>query len=188
MSGRNLFSKMAPALSLVSSIFKVLPRPITRLVWNCFYLGRSNFAIGVRYTIAKAWAKSCGDNVLIGSNVEISGWDKLTIGNNVSIHKDCYLEASGGLSIGSNVSIAHQSSILTNDHGWEDESLPIKYNPLKPGPVVIADDVWVGCGVRIFAGVQIESRSIVAGGAIVTRSVAARTIVGGNPARVIKEI
>jgi acetyltransferase-like isoleucine patch superfamily enzyme len=188
MSGRDQFSKVGPILLMVSSVFKALPKSVTRLIWNCFYLRRGKFAIGIRYCIAKAWAKSCGENVLIGPNVEISGWDNLVLGNNVSIHKDCYVEASGGITIGSNVSIAHQSSILSNDHGWEDESLPIKYNPLKPGAVKIADDVWVGCGVRIFSGVQIESRSIIAGGAIVTKSVASRTIVGGNPAKVIKEI
>jgi acetyltransferase-like isoleucine patch superfamily enzyme len=188
MSGRKLFEKLAPFLTVVVSVFKILPRPCRLFLWSCVHTLRGNIGIGLRYCLAKSLLKSCGNNVLIGTNVEVSGWDNLVLGNNVSIHKDCYLDASGGLTIGSNVSIAHQTSILTNDHGWDDESLPIKYNPLKPGAVRIADDVWIGCGVRIFSRVQIESRSIVAGGAIVTRSVAARTIVGGNPARLIKEI
>lgn len=188
MSGRDLFSKIAPMLAFLTAIFKILPAPIVKAVWNCVYLRRGNIAIGLRYSIVKLWAKSCGNNVLIGPNVEISGWSELVLGNNVSIHKDCYIDASGGLTIGSNVSIAHQSSILSTNHTWGDESLPIKYNPLKPDPVVIEDDVWVGCGVRIFAGVTVASRSIIAGGAVVTKSVSARTIVGGNPAKILKEI
>jgi acetyltransferase-like isoleucine patch superfamily enzyme len=188
MSGRDLFSKVAPALSFMAAIFKILPKPITRLIWNLTYLSRGHVALGIRYCIVKAWSKKCGKNVLIGTNVEISGWDNLEIGDNVSIHKDCYIDANGGLLIGSNVSMAHQSSILTTNHTWSDESVPIKYNKLKAESVKIEDDVWIGCGVRIFAGTHIGSRSIVAGGAIVTKSVKSRTIVGGNPARVLKEI
>lgn len=188
MSGRDLFSKIAPLLAFLTAIFKILPNTIVNAIWNCVYLRRGNLAIGMRYSIAKAWAKSCGTNVLIGPNVEISGWSGLVLGNNVSIHKDCFIDASGGLTIGSNVSIAHQSSILSTNHTWGDESLPIKYNALKPAPVVIEDDVWIGCGVRVFAGVKVATRSIIAGGAVVTKSVAARTVVGGNPAKVLKEI
>lgn len=188
MSGRKLFSRVDPVLRLLAWLFRLLPVFITRFIWNLFYTSKGHIAIGVRYAIGKAWAKSWGENVLIGPNVEILGWQNLEVGNNISIHKDCYLDASGGLKIGNNVSIAHQSSILTNNHTWSDESLPIKYNPLKASPVTIEDDVWIGCGARIFAGIHIATRSIVAGGAIVVKPVASRTIVGGNPAKMIKEI
>lgn len=188
MSGRQLFSKVETVLNYLAAIFRILPKPITKFFWNIFSQGKGHIAIGVRYAIAKAWAKSCGSNVLIGPNVEIKGWKNLELGKNISIHKDCYIDASGGLIIGDDVSIAHQSSILTENHTWDDETLPIKYNPLKAGPVIIDSDVWVGCGARIFADVHIFSRAIVAGGAIVVKNVASKTIVGGNPAKLIKTL
>ncbi|WP_339924970.1 sugar O-acetyltransferase [uncultured Cyclobacterium sp.] len=55
-------------------------------------------------------------------------------------------------------------------------------------PVTIGDDVWVGGGAIICPGVTIGDRSIVAAGAVVTRDVPADVIVGGNPAKIIKNI
>ena len=53
---------------------------------------------------------------------------------------------------------------------------------------VIIDDVWVGCGCRILSGVTIGSRSIVAAGAVVNKNIPSRVMVGGVPAKVLKEI
>lgn len=54
------------------------------------------------------------------------------------------------------------------------------------GPVIIGNDVWVGAGAIILSGVNICDGAIVAAGAVVTKDVPAYSIVGGNPARVIR--
>jgi acetyltransferase-like isoleucine patch superfamily enzyme len=59
---------------------------------------------------------------------------------------------------------------------------------LRVAPVVIADNVWIGMGALILKGVTIGENSVVAAGAVVTKSVPANVVVGGNPAVVIKEI
>ena len=100
----------------------------------------------------------------------------------------CYIDGYGGLTIGNNVSIAHATSVLTTNHTWADTSIPIKYNPETLGPVVIEDDVWLGAGVRVLAGITIAKRAIVAAGAVVNKNVQSNCIVGGIPARVIKNI
>ncbi|NEW04726.1 acyltransferase [Paenibacillus sp. SYP-B3998] len=130
----------------------------------------------------------CGDNVFVGRSVEIKHWEKLSIGNNVSIHKQCYLDALGGIHIDHDVSIAHQTSMISFEHTWEIPSLPIRDNPVKAAEIKIHSDVWIGCGCRILAGVQIFSRAVVAAGAVVTKDVSAHTIVGGVPAKPIKTI
>ena len=100
----------------------------------------------------------------------------------------CYIEGIGGITIGDNVSIAHASSIISSNHTWDDISIPIKYNPEKNGQIVIKEDVWIGSGVRVLAGVTIQQRSIAAAGTVVSRSFDSNVILGGVPAKVIKKI
>jgi acetyltransferase-like isoleucine patch superfamily enzyme len=59
---------------------------------------------------------------------------------------------------------------------------------LKTAPVRIRDNVWVGMGAVILKGVEIGENSVVAAGAIVTRSVPANVVVAGNPAVVVKQL
>ena len=145
-------------------------------------------SVGVRYSLARASFESCGDNVYFGRNVEIHGESHLSVGENVSIHSGCYIIASGAVSIGDNVSIAHNSSIVSVNHGWADASTPIKYNDVLLSKVIVEDDVWIASGVRIMPGVVIGSRSIVASGAVVTKDVPSGVVVGGVPARIIGKI
>jgi len=57
---------------------------------------------------------------------------------------------------------------------------------LKTAPVKIADNVWIGMNAVILKGVTIGENSVVAAGSVVTKSVAANTVVAGNPATVVK--
>ena len=141
-----------------------------------------------RYVFILGLAKKVGDNIRIGQGVIIDNISELQIGNNVSLNSYCYLIASGGITIGNNVSIAHHSSIVAESHTWDDVTIPICYNKLIPTPVVIEDDVWVGCGVRIIGPAHIRNRTIIAAGAVVKGELDTHKIYGGIPAKVIKTI
>lgn len=54
------------------------------------------------------------------------------------------------------------------------------------GDIVVKDDVWIGANATICSGVTIEQGAIIAAGSVVTKNVEPYTIVGGNPARLIK--
>ncbi len=110
------------------------------------------------------------------------------MGSNVSIHNDCHINALGGVKIGNSVSIAHQTSLIAANHDWTDPLLPIKDQPVLPAPIVISEDVWIGCSCQILAGVTVGSRVVVAAGAVVAKDVLPNRIVGGVPAREIKSI
>lgn len=186
--GRDKFRKYRILIIILIKVLKCVPKKVLKLLWSFTDLFSGNIGVGIRYGILKIMARECGENIYIGPNVEIRAWEKLTIGNNVSIHRSSYIDAEGFINIGNDVSIAHHSSLISFEHTWDNNKLPIRENPAKFKPINIESDVWIGCGCRILSGTTIESRSIVAAGAVVNSKVNKNTIVGGVPAKVIKEI
>src|SRR5690554_3673757 len=164
-TGREKFKRNKRLLEFLAKIFKLFPKSVLLYMWNCTANHSQILFVGIRYIILKALVRSCGDNVKIGANVQIMGWHKLSIGTNVSIHCNCYIDAHGEIKIGDNVSIAHNSTILSTNHDWSNPTLPIKYNSMIPIRVVVENDVWIGCGCRILAGIKIGERAVVAAGA-----------------------
>lgn len=186
--GRSLFKVVKPVLSTVTFLLMITPAPVIRIIWVWLDLIPGVIGVGLRYCVARRLAASVGENVFFGRSVEVLGWDKINIGSNVSVHKDCYIDGSGGLEIGNDVSIAHATSILTFEHTWQNTDASIRSNPLEFRKVAIRNDVWIGCGCRILSGIVLNTRSVVAAGSVVNKSVCANTLVAGMPARKIKDI
>ena len=65
---------------------------------------------------------------------------------------------------------------------------PDRRADMVPSPVRIRDKVWIGANVTILPGVSIGEGAIIAAGAVVTKDVEPRTVVGGIPARILKRI
>lgn len=188
MRGRDLFKIMKPILSFCVLVIGIFPNFIKEFLWDISSTYSGKIFVGFRYILLKSMCKKVGDNVYVGKYVVIKNAKNITIGNNVSIHDFCYLEGIGEIILGNDVSIAHNTSILSANHTWEYEKIPIKYNKEIFDSVTIEDDVWVGCGVRILAGVVIQYRSVVAAGAVVNKNIDKNSLVGGVPAKLIKKI
>jgi acetyltransferase-like isoleucine patch superfamily enzyme len=186
MRGRTLFKRAKTILNFMVSLTKILPPSLLYFFLTVFKNWHGKLGIGLRYILVSALSKKCGDNVAIHTNVVLKNLSEVSFGDNISIHSFCYIDGAGGLIIKNNVSVAHSSSILTTNHTWFDKTKPIKYNPTVSEPVLIKEDVWIGCGVRILAGVTIQKRVVVAAGAVVAKSVETNTVVGGVPAKTIK--
>lgn len=182
MSGRELFKIINRYIFIVIA-FKPVVIILSILKQVFLYCG-----ILRRFVYYKNMLKSCGSNVSIHRHVFIFHPENLEIGSNCSIHPMCYIDAEGGGRIGSNVSIAHAVTIMSANHSWMDESLPIKYNPKVYKSFIIDDDVWVGSGVRIMAGVRIGRHCIIASGAVVTKDCDSNGLYGGVPAKKIKDL
>ncbi|ULC58278.1 acyltransferase [Flaviramulus sp. BrNp1-15] len=187
-TGRDKVNKLKGIIKALVISNSIIPKFINRRLFYLFRNTSGNIGLLIRYVIFKNLSKSCGDNVSIHPGVFLKGLSRISIGNNVSIHSMCYIDGTGGLKIGNDVSIAHASTIMTTSHTYQDISIPIKYNKATQAPVTIENDVWIGCGCRILSGVIINSRSIIAAGAVVNKNVEPNTISGGVPAKILKSI
>lgn len=187
-TGMKQFSKYKSIILIITKIFSLFGKKNNYYLLNiCRNLGGKT-GLMLRYVFLKNSAKFVGDNVAIKENVFFFNVHNLVVGHNVSFNSMTYVEAAGGIEIGNFVSIAHSCSLMSSDHSWTNENNPIQYNKLIYGKITIKHDVWLGCGVRVLKGCVIDSRSIIAAGAVVTKDVLTRTIVGGVPAKEIKKI
>lgn len=142
-----------------------------------------------------------GENVLIGKRGILTAWDRygydsfspsISIGNRTSIGEDCHITAINNITIGNNVLIGKKVTISDNSHGqtnFDELNLPPVDRPLySKGPVIIEDGVWIGDKVTIVANVRLGKNSIVGANSLVTKDVPSNCVVGGVPARIIKEM
>jgi len=107
----------------------------------------------------------------------------ITVGKNIFINADCKFQDQGGIYIGDDVFIGHNVVLATLDHELDPDS-----RGLVPSPIRIGNKVWIGSGAIVTKGVTIGEGSIVAAGAVVTKDVPDRVIVGGVPAKILKNI
>lgn len=107
------------------------------------------------------------------------------IGDKSYINHDSEIRCRERITIGNNVSIAYNVLIQDSDYHttYDDNGNP------KPQtlPIVIEDNVWIGANAIILKGVTVGEGTIVAAGSVVTKSVPPYSLVGGNPARIIKQ-
>ena len=108
--------------------------------------------------------------------------ETVKIGAGSMIMPDCLMMARGGITIEENVLIAANVQLISNNHDLYDRML------LVCKPVRICKGAWIGAGATILPGVTVGENAVVAAGAVVTKDVAPNTIVGGNPAKLIKAI
>jgi len=106
------------------------------------------------------------------------------IGKNVFINFDCVFLDLGGITIDDNVLIAPKVSLLTEGHPTSIEDR----HALIPKPIHIKKNAWIGANATILPGVTIGENAVVASGAVVSKNVPDNTLVGGVPAKFIRNI
>jgi len=106
----------------------------------------------------------------------------LELGSYVAIDDHVNLYSAAKITIGTKVAISREAFICTASH---DITKPNR--PLVLKPITICDGVWIGARAIVLPGVTIGEGAVVAAGAVVTKDVPAWAVVGGNPAKVIKQ-
>jgi acetyltransferase-like isoleucine patch superfamily enzyme len=133
------------------------------------------------------------DNVKIGRFATIKCTGVLThigkgliIGENSNIGDYNYITGDGGIRIGAHVMLAPFVKIHAENHNFGRLDIPIKAQGVSSRGVLIEDDCWIGAGAIILDGVTLGRGSVVAAGAVVTKSAPPYSIVAGIPAKVIR--
>ncbi len=116
--------------------------------------------------------------MLNGGKLTLNGPNSFTSGNNLIICKQ-------EITIGSRVQIAW--GVTISDHDFHKIYDSEGKQKLETAPIKIGNDVWIGANASILKGVTIGDKAVIASGAVVTKDVASESLVGGNPAKVLRE-
>lgn len=153
------------------------------------------------YVDERVYIHACPGGVRIGANTFIMHGAVLHvynfralphafihIGQDSLIGEYNVLRGQGGITIGDRVYTAPLVQILAVNHVYDDPRRPMIAQGITAEGIVIEDDVWIGAGAIITDGVRIGQGAVVAAGAVVATNVAPHVVVGGVPARVLKQI
>jgi len=139
---------------------------------------------GIRNLLSQITNSEIDQSVVVFTPLYINYGKHTKIGKNVFINFDCVFLDLGGITIEDNVFIAPKVSLLSEGHPT---SIPDRHS-LLPKAIYIKKNAWIGAGATILPGVTIGENAVVAAGAVVSKDVADNTIVGGIPAKFIKDI
>ena len=142
--------------------------------------------VGGRRRVLEELFGSLGDQAWFEPPLFVAYGVHTTVGNGVYANTGLTLVDDGPVTIGNGVMFAPHVTITATGHPVHPDARP--HGEQFSAPVVIEDDVWIGSNVSVMPGVTIGRGSVVAAGAVVTANVPPMVVVGGVPARILREI
>jgi acetyltransferase-like isoleucine patch superfamily enzyme len=139
----------------------------------------------VRAVFSELIGKKVDDSFSLIPPFYTTGGADISVGRNVFVNQNCTFYDLGGLDIADDVMIGPNVSIITSGHPIEPSQ---RRAAVVAKPIAIGRNVWIAAGVTIIGGLTVGENSVVAAGSVVTKDVPPNTLVGGNPARVIRSI
>lgn len=142
-----------------------------------------------------------GEKTKIGSNAVLTAWHRvggreyspsIKIGKQCNIGEYSHITCINTITIGDDVLTGRWVTITDNSHGRTTKSdldkAPLKRETFSPGGVNIGNKVWIGDKVTILPNVTIGDSSVIGANSVVTKDVPPFCVVGGNPAKIIKNV
>ncbi len=143
---------------------------------------------GFRQSSLKLIGANIGENSYIRSGAKLCFPQNLQMGSNSKINNNASLYLFDKLKIGNDVEIGPEFLVFTGEHVISDPHQPLTKQGSYNQEITIEDDVYIGARVTILKGAHIESRVVIAAGAVVTGCLKSGYIYGGVPAKSIKKI
>lgn len=135
-----------------------------------------------------------GNNVVIGKDsiIECTGSIRqvgkgLKIGNNTSFGNECFFGAAGGIEIGNDVIGGQLIRFHSENHNFKSHDKLIREQGVVHKGIKVGNNCWIGSGVVFLDGSGIGDGCVVAANSVVTKQFGNNIIIGGTPARVLKE-
>jgi len=139
----------------------------------------------IRALFSELTGKKVDESFMLIPPFFTAGGDEIRVGRNVFVNQNCTFYDLGGLDIADDVLIGPNVSLITAGHPLE----PSQRRTTTIGkPIVIGKGVWIAASATVIGGVTVGENSVVAAASVVTKDVPPNTLVGGNPARVIRSI
>ncbi len=139
----------------------------------------------MRALLAELTGGEIDDSVRVVPPFYPDGGSNLRFGRNVFVNHGCTAVVVGGIEIGDDVMLGPNVQLISGGHALDPET---RRSVCTAAPITIGRGVWIGAGATVLQGVTVGDDAVVAAGAVVTRTVPPRTLVGGVPARVLREL
>ena len=159
------------------------PQESTRCTELCFKINHT-MPLSEEYNtlVRELFLGNIGEGSRVMPPITVVRGKSVKIGRNVVIMNNALMMAAGGITIDDDVMVAANAQLISNNHDLYDHAV------LTCKPVHLKRNCWIGAGATILPGVTVGENSVVAAEAVVTRDVEDNTVVGGNPARLIKRL
>lgn len=138
--------------------------------------------------------------VIIGNNVRIGDYTRILctgslkklgvgfeIGDNCGIGDNCFFGSAGGISIGNDVIMGQNIRFHSENHNYNDSSIPIRMQGVSNKGIKVGNNCWIGSGVVILDGVSIGDGCVIGANTLVNKDISDNYVAVGNPVRLIKK-
>lgn len=200
-NGLLLYSLFTRLTMLFRGLFKL--RKKVFVAKKSIFLNKKNLTFGSNVTIEEycyidGYALNkiyFGNNVKIGAFSSISSTSHMSkfglgfkIGNNSGVGRFTEFGSSGGIEIGNDVIMGSYVSFHSENHNYEDLTKLIREQGVTSKGIKLGNNIWVGAKVTFLDGCNIGNNSVIAAGAVVKGSFPDNVVIGGIPAKVLKNI
>jgi hypothetical protein len=148
----------------------------------------ADFAIKVRRILAAKVFKQIGEGVIFHHDVYILSGRNTVLGSGVFVNRGATIDDRGPITVGDHTMIAAGAILTTHGHILDDFTKPMPFGGRTMAPIVIGSNTVIGYNAVVMPGVTIGDRVVVSANAVVTKDIPDRWVVGGLPAKKIKEL